>query len=70
MAASLSERVRTHRDNLRKAGLRPIQIWVPDTRAPGFAEECARQSRVIAESGTEDEDLDFIEKTADFGDWK
>ena len=24
-----------------------MQIWVPDTRAPGFTEECARQSRLI-----------------------
>ena len=33
------------RDKLRAAGLRPLQIWVPDTRAEGFAEECARQAR-------------------------
>jgi Protein of unknown function (DUF3018) len=66
MAITLTERVRAHRQNLRKAGLRPIQIWVPDTRAPGFAEECARQSRVIRDSASEKEDMDFIEQiTAD-----
>jgi len=43
-----AQRVRRRRDKLRAAGLRPIQIWVPDTRAPGFAEECARQCRVAA----------------------
>jgi len=37
------QRVQRRRDKLRAAGLRPIQIWVPDTRAPGFAEECRRQ---------------------------
>ena len=26
----------------------PIQIWVPDARAPGFAEELARQCRAEA----------------------
>jgi hypothetical protein len=62
MAITLTERVRSHRQNLRKAGLRPIQIWVPDTRAPGFAEECARQSRVIRDSASEKEDMDFIEQ--------
>jgi hypothetical protein len=62
MPITLSQRVRTHRDNLRAAGLRPIQIWVPDTRAPGFAEECARQSKLIAESASEKEDMDFIER--------
>ncbi len=38
------------RAKLRAAGLRPIQIWVPDTRIVGFAEECARQARLIRES--------------------
>ena len=40
------------RDKLRAAGLRPVQIWVPDTRAAGFAGECARQARLIRESET------------------
>ena len=40
MAATLIERVRAHRDALRAAGLRPLQIWVPDTRRAGFADEC------------------------------
>ncbi len=38
------------RDKLRAAGLRPVQIWVPDTRAAGFARECARQARLIRDS--------------------
>jgi hypothetical protein len=55
-----AERVRRRRDKLRAAGLRPVQIWVPDIRAAGFAAECARQSRLIrdaetAESLAEDE---------------
>ena len=41
------------RNKLRAAGLRPIQIWVPDTRAPGFAAECARQCRVLREAETD-----------------
>lgn len=40
------------RDKLRAAGLRPVQIWVPDTRAVGFAEECARQARLIRTNET------------------
>jgi hypothetical protein len=28
--------------------MRPVQIWVPDTSAPGFAEEAARQCRLLA----------------------
>jgi len=33
------------------AGLRSIQIWVPDTRAPGFAAECRRQCELLAKAG-------------------
>ncbi len=43
-----AQRVQRRRDKLRAAGLRPVQIWVPDTRAPGFAAEAERQSRLIA----------------------
>ncbi|MDO8274516.1 MAG: antitoxin MazE family protein, partial [Serpentinimonas sp.] len=44
MPQTLNERVQKYREGLRRAGLRPVQIWVPDTRAPGFAPECQRQS--------------------------
>ncbi len=53
MAMSRVGRVERRRAKLRAAGLRPIQIWVPDTRAPGFAAECYRQSRLIRESETD-----------------
>ncbi|HVZ06987.1 antitoxin MazE family protein [Rhodopila sp.] len=46
--SSNAMRVQRNRDKMRAAGLRPVQIWVPDTRAPGFAEELARQCRLVA----------------------
>lgn len=58
MPVPVTERVQKRRDALRAAGLRPIQIWVPDTRRPGFAEECRRQSRVVASADAADHDLD------------
>ena len=48
MAKSNVERVREARDKLRRAGLRPVQVWVPDVRTPGFAEEMRRQCLLIA----------------------
>jgi hypothetical protein len=57
MTISSSRRVQKHRQVLRAAGMRPIQIWVPDTRAPGFAEECRRQSLLAAEADKKDSDL-------------
>jgi hypothetical protein len=43
-----AERVRRRRYKMRAAGLRPVQIWVPDTSAPSFAAECQRQCELIA----------------------
>jgi hypothetical protein len=44
------------------AGLRPVQIWVPDTRRPGFAAECHRQSVQTALADAGDRDLqDFLD---------
>lgn len=70
MAANVSERVNTYRQNLRNAGLRPIQIWVPDTRRPGFADECVRQSQSVRDSQGEADMLDFIESASDLDGWK
>ena len=58
MSTPVGERVRKRRDALRASGLRPIQIWVPDARRPGFAEECRRQSMVVADADAADHDLD------------
>lgn len=48
--SSVSKRVQKHRDALRAAGLRPIQIWVPDSRREGFGDECRRQAALVAQS--------------------
>lgn len=70
MPKPVTERVRRRRAALRAAGLRPLQIWVPDTRRPGFAEECRRQSRLVAEADQADTDmLDFLDAALlDLGD--
>jgi hypothetical protein len=57
MAVSVSDRVQKHRTGLRAAGLRPIQIWVPDTHRPDFAENCRRQSLLAAAADQRDADL-------------
>lgn len=53
-ATHVNLRVRKYRDALRMAGLRPVQIWVPDTRRPDFAEECRRQCHLVAEADSAD----------------
>jgi hypothetical protein len=53
--------VQAHRDRLRAQGLRPIQIWVPDTRSARFASQASRQSRLVAASPHAADDQAFID---------
>lgn len=71
MHTPVNERVRKRRDAMRNMGLRPVQIWVPDTRRPGFAEECRRQCRVAARLDDLDPELDdFMDAAlADMDGW-
>jgi hypothetical protein len=61
-------KVRQHRERLRAQGLRPIQIWVPDVRAPSFRSEAHRQSLAVATSPHAHEDQAFIDAVSDWGD--
>lgn len=72
MATSTAVRVQKRRDALRMAGLRPVQIWVPDTRRPDFADECRRQSKRVAQAENQDRALEqFTEGAlADIDDWE
>ncbi|MBI1285796.1 MAG: DUF3018 family protein [Thiobacillus sp.] len=69
MRSTTLERVNKHRAALRAAGLRPVQIWVPDTRRPGFAEECRRQSLALTSDALEAETLDWLAAAADTTGW-
>ncbi len=61
-------KVREHRERLRRQGLRPIQIWVPDVRSPAFRTEAHRQSAAIAASAHAFDDQAFIDAVSDWGD--
>ena len=65
-AKSSRDKVRAHRKRLRRQGLRPIQIWVPDMRSPAFAAEAHRQSLAVAMSPQAREDQDFISGVSDW----
>jgi hypothetical protein len=65
---SSAEKVRAHRARLRKAGLRPVQIWIPDTRSPEFAREARRQSLAVARSPQEKEDQAFVDAISEWPD--
>ncbi len=57
--------MRAYRARLRAQGLRPIQIWVPDTRTPEFAVEARRQSCLAATGAAATEDQAFLDALAD-----
>jgi hypothetical protein len=57
MATPVAVRVQKRRSALRMAGLRPVQIWVPDTRRPDFAAECKRQSNLASQADMADVDM-------------
>lgn len=65
--ASSRDRVRRHREQLRRQGLRPVQIWVPDVRSPEFAAEAHRQTAAIAASEGEADDQAFVDAIS--SDW-
>ena len=64
---SSRDKVRAHRERLRRKGLRPIQIWVPDIRLPSFCAEAHRQSLAVAQSTHEADDQEFINAVSDLG---
>lgn len=64
---SSREKVRNYRARLRARGLRPVQIWVQDTRTANFAREAHRQSLAVAKSVGEREDQAFIDAITDLG---
>lgn len=62
------ERVRAHRARLRRQGMRPIQLWVPDVLAPAFKTKAHRQSLAVARSTHARDDQNFIDAVSDRGD--
>jgi hypothetical protein len=55
------EKARKRRERLRRLGLRPIQIWVPDVRSPNFKLNAHRQSLAVARSQKAAEDQALID---------
>lgn len=54
-------RVAAYRARLRKQGLRPVQIWVPDVESPEFAQAAHEQSAAIAASEYDADDQEFVD---------
>ncbi len=70
--ANVTSRVQQHRERLRLAGFRPVQLWVPDTRRPEFLAECKRQSLLVAQLDPADMATQalMLESLADIEGWE
>jgi Protein of unknown function (DUF3018) len=60
------DKVRAHRTRLRRRGLRPVQIWVPDVRSRTFAREAHRQSLLVGSDVHEREEQDFVDAVSEW----
>jgi hypothetical protein len=47
-AASPNRRMADYRARMRARGLRPVQIWAPDTRDPAFIARIRREVKALA----------------------
>lgn len=61
MPLSAAEKNAAYRARMNAAGLRLMQVWVPDTNAPDFDKEARRQMDLVRDNPHEREELDFIE---------
>ena len=65
------EQRKKRRDALRATRLRPVQIWLPDTRSRAFVAECRRQSLLVAQAAIAEADtLCWLEQAADTEGWR
>ncbi len=69
MASTTTERVRKHREALQAAGLKPVQIWIPDTRSESFRRQCEQESLLLAGDPAEAEMMAWIAEVADTDGW-
>ena len=61
-------KVQEHRERLRRQGLRPIQLWVPDVRSTAFKTSAHEQSLAVAGSSHAQEDQAFIDAVSTWDD--
>jgi hypothetical protein len=62
---SSRDRVRAFRAARRALGLRPVTLWLPDTRSDEFRRQAHLQSVAAAGSPTESEDQEFVDAVSE-----
>lgn len=62
------DRVRAHREKLRRLGLKPIQFWVPDVNSEKYKADIRLQCLAVANSPQEKADIAFVESLIEWDD--
>lgn len=60
------DRVSVRRERLRRQGLRPIEVWVPDVGSRSFKAQAHRQSLAVARSPLAKVDQGFVDSVSDW----
>jgi hypothetical protein len=55
MPESNSRIVQRYRDRQRTRGLRPVQVWLPETRTSAFAAQVAHDIAAVADLASDDD---------------
>lgn len=63
------DKVRAHRIRLRAQGLRPVTMWVPDTRTPAFAAAARKQCLRANRSPHAERDQAWVDAMSDWTDY-
>ena len=61
----VKSRMNAYRARLRAAGLRPVQIWVPDVRARSFVAAARKQSKPVAASEQAAAEQQFVDAVSE-----
>jgi hypothetical protein len=69
MKSAVTTRVQKHRELLRAAGLKPVQIWIPDTRSAQYRKKCEQESLSLIGDPQEAEALAWIAEVSDTDGW-
>jgi hypothetical protein len=62
MSSSSRGKVAKYRASLRARGLRPVQLWLPDTSRPEFLARAAQEVAAINGSPDENPVMEWIER--------
>lgn len=62
------DKVRAHRERMRKRGMRLVQMWVPDVRSKAFRRRAHLDSLAIANSRHERDDQAFVDAVSGWPD--